>query len=408
MEKLKIGTLFSGIGAFEEALKQLNIPFEIMFACDNGEIELIPIDDKKERKQFLDFQKRVRSLTDEEKETHKALKERISQKYDEFQKYCYDLPTKLERTKYVNELYEKYEGFHTNWVKQTYLLNNDAYIHEEDFHTDVRFMKGSDYNGKVDIIVGGSPCQSFSTFGKKQGLEDARGTLFYDFARIIQEVKPKIFIYENVSSVLSIDKKRTWTRMLDVINSLGYVFKYDVINAVDHDHPQLRKRLFLVGFREDIYNSDNPYNFPEKKPLTHKSTDFLEKDIPNKYYLGEGGFKWITTLEKNKWRSRVNQDIIGCQTANQQNNWIGDFRVEHPTPSHYDDERIFKGKFDFGQGLEDAVGRKMTPRECLNLMGFSKDFKFEVSDKIAYRLAGNAIVVPVLKDLIESLLPYLK
>ena len=407
MKKLKIGTLFSGIGAFEEALKQLNIPFEIMFACDNGEIELIPLDDKKERKQFLDFQRRVRSLSNEEKETHKALKEKISQKNEEIRTLCYSIPTKVERTEYVNELYKKYEGLRTNWMKQTYLLNNKNYIHKEDFHTDVRFMKGSDYEGLVDIIVGGSPCQSFSTFGKKQGLEDARGTLFYDYARIIQEVKPKIFIYENVSSVLSIDKKRTWSRMLDVINSLGYEFKYDIINAVDHDHPQLRKRLFLIGFRKDIYKNDCPYVFPEKKDLTHTCFEYLEKEVPNKYYLGEGGFKWITTPEKNKRRSRVNQKIIGCQTANQQDNWIGDFRVERPLQRHYEDERIFIGQYDFGRGLEDAVGRKMTPRECLNLMGFSKDFKFEVSDKIAYRLAGNAIVVPVLKDIIETILPYI-
>ena len=142
-----------------------------------------------------------------------------------------------------------------------------------------------------------------------------------------------------------------------------------------------------------------------------KSTDFLETGpIPLKYYLGEGGFTWITTYEKHKRRSRVNQDVIGCQTANQQDNWIGDFRVEHPLPEHYADPRIFIGKYDFkdGKGLVDAVGRKLTPRECLRLMGFSDDFKIVVNDHQIYHQAGNSIVVPVLKEIIYTLIPYLK
>ena len=126
--------------------------------------------------------------------------------------------------------------------------------------------------------------------------------------------------------------------------------------------------------------------------------------------LGEGGFTWITTYEKHKRRSRVNQEVIGCQTANQQDNWIGDFRVEHPLPEHYEDPRIFIGKFDFkdGKGMVDAVGRKLTPRECLRLMGFSDNFRIVVDDHQAYHQSGNSIVVPVLKEIILTIVPYLK
>ena len=141
-----------------------------------------------------------------------------------------------------------------------------------------------------------------------------------------------------------------------------------------------------------------------------KSVDFLESSpVDNIYYLGKKGFEWITTPSKNLRRSRVNQDIIGCQTANQQDNWIGDFRVEHPQPYHYQDKRIYIGRFDFGDGKGnvDAVGRKMTPRECMNLMGFDGTFKIVVKDSIAYRHAGNSIVVPVLKEIIETLKKYL-
>ncbi len=404
---LRVGTLFSGIGAFEEALKQLKVPHQIKFACDNGEIELILLDDKDNRKAYLDLNRRIRKLDAAEKEKLNSYKNLINQRVEEIREYCYNLPTKEQRTRFVNDLYHRYEGEHRNYVRESYLANYD--IDPNDFHPDIRFMRGDDYAGQVDILVGGSPCQSFSTYGKKQGLEDARGTLFYDYARIIQETQPKVFIYENVAAIKSNDNGHTWETMLSVWEALGYRIFPDILNAVDYNHPQLRRRVFIVGIRADICTTD--YKFPEKKKLTKKSTDFLEKGpIPLKYYLGEGGFTWITTYEKHKRRSRVNQDIIGCQTANQQDNWIGDFRIEHPLPEHYADPRIFIGKYDFqdGKGMVDAVGRKLTPRECLRLMGFSDKFRIVVDDHQAYHQSGNSIVVPVLKEIILTLIPYLK
>ena len=196
--------------------------------------------------------------------------------------------------------------------------------------------------------------------------------------------------------------------MFSVWQSLGYHIEWAILDAKDYNHPQLRSRLFLIGFRDDIYKK--PYSFPPKMELMHKSTEYLEKGpINDIYYLGQKGFEWITSPEKNLRRSRVNQDIIGCETAYQQDNWIGDFRVERPQAHHYLDARIYVGKFDFGdgKGKVDAVGRKMTPRECLNLMGFDDSFKIVVDDSIAYRHAGNSIVVPVLKELIKSISPYL-
>ncbi|MBR5168492.1 MAG: DNA (cytosine-5-)-methyltransferase [Salinivirgaceae bacterium] len=404
---LRVGTLFSGIGAFEEALKQLKIPHEIKFACDNGEIELIPIDDKKDRKAYIDLNRHIRKLDSTEKERLNHYKEIIAQRIEEIRQYCYNLPTKEERTQYVNNLYRQYEGDRKNHVRESYLANYN--ISPNDFHTDIRFMRGNEYYGHVDILVGGSPCQSFSTYGKKQGLEDARGTLFYDYARIIKETSPKVFIYENVAAIKTNDDGHTWETMLSVWKSIGYKIFPKILNAVDYNHPQLRRRMFIVGIREDICTT--PYEFPKKKSLRKKSADFLENGpIPLKYYLGKGGFTWITTYEKHKRRSRVNQDIIGCQTANQQDNWIGDFRIEHPLPEHYADERIYIGQYDFkdGKGLVDAVGRKLTPRECLRLMGFSDNFRIVVDDHQTYHQSGNSIVVPVLKEIIKTLIPYLK
>ncbi len=364
---LKVGTLFSGIGAFEQALKQLGIEHEIVFACDNGERYL-----KETKEEIL------------------RLAESLGKK----------TPAEIEDL--VDQLYDKTGK--PNYVKESYFANYD--IQEDRWHTDVRFMDGRPYNGKVDILVGGSPCQSFSTYGKKMGLEDARGTLFYDYARLIKEIQPKIFIYENVAGCLTHDHRRTWQVMKSVWESIGYELVYDVLNAVDYNHPQLRKRLFIVGFRKDIYTTK--YSFPPKMELTKKSSEYLEDGpIEEIYYLGRKGFEWVTTPEKNLRRSRVNQDIIGCQTANQQDNWIGDFRVERPKPEHRKNPRIFIGKYKIdGEHMEDAVARKLTPRECLNLMGFT-DFKQVVEDRVLYRQAGNSIVVPVLKEIVKSLGPYL-
>lgn len=456
---LKVGTLFSGIGAFEHALMQLGIKHEIKFACDNGEREL-PIykqdieiltselsnDEKVNfftqyinsigvKKEFREIE--TKALVDlfctgDFSQSNTDIKE-IVNPYGywspqnavvlQYNKEGRKSPVKHKliitqdqliqltpgmvmkgREEYVNKRYDAIGE--RNFVKDAYFANYN--ILEDQWHEDIRFFDATGYKGDLDIMVGGSPCQSFSNYGKKLGLEDVRGTLFYDYARVISEAQPKVFIYENVQNLLNHDGGKTWKVMLGVWQSLGYELNFKILDARDYNHPQLRTRLFLIGIRKDIYTK--PYEFPSPMELTHKSTEYLEKGpISDIYYLGKKGFEWITTPEKNLRRSRVNQDIIGCQTANQQDNWIGDFRVEHPKQHHYEDPRIYVGKFDFkdGKGMVDAVGRKMTPRECMRLMGFDDSFKFAVNDSIAYRHAGNSIVVPVLKEIVKTLQPYL-
>lgn len=401
---IRIGTLFSGIGAFEEALKQMGISHKILFACDNGEIELIPLEDKKERKEYEDLEKRILTLNEEEKQRYQELKSKVDRVIEEIRNKCFSMSSNQERTKFVNSIYKKFLPFKKNYMKITYLANHE--LDENDFHTDVRFIKGDEYRNQMDIMVGGSPCQSFSTYGKKRGLEDTRGTLFYDYARIIQECQPKIFIYENVNGLLSHDDGKTWEVMIEVWKSLGYNLSYKILNAEDYDFPQTRHRLFLVGIRNDILKG-REYHFPKEKQLTKKSWDFLEKEVDNSFYLPKKGFEWVTIHSKNVNRTRFNRDVIGAQTATQQDNWTGDLWVERPKQRHYDDPRIYKGKYDFGNGLEDAVARKMTPRECFNLMGFNSEFKAPVPKIWAYRQAGNSIVVPVLIEIIKSLKTYL-
>ena len=352
---LRLATVFSGIGAIEQALKQMNIPYEIVFACDNGE-RYLDVDES-------EIREKIKGLSDLEKQKE------ISK--------IYDLTGKV------------------NNVKKSYFANYN--ITEDRWYEDIRFLDGKKFENQVDLIVGGSPCQSFSTFGKRKGLEDTRGTLFYDYARLIKEVKPKVFIFENVTGLLNHDGGKTWEVIKEVFESLNYKIKYQIMDSQFYGLPQMRKRVFVVGINKNIDCGD--FEFPEKVELTSKASDYLDEEVDNKYYLPPKGFTYVTTPKRNEGRARVNRDIIGCQTANQQFNWIGDFRIEKPKEQHYKDKRIFVGSYNG----EDAVARKLTPNECLKLMGF-KDFNIVVDDKVAYRQSGNSIAVPVLKNIVNSII----
>lgn len=106
---------------------------------------------------------------------------------------------------YIDNLYKSKDS--QNKVMKSYLANYK--IGKDRFHWNVSFLDGNQYKNEVDLFVGGSPCQSFSLVGKQRGLEDTRGTLFYEYARLVSELKPKVFIYENVKAVLSNDNGKT-------------------------------------------------------------------------------------------------------------------------------------------------------------------------------------------------------
>lgn len=348
--KIRIATVFSGIGAPEQALKNLEIDNEIIFACDNGEIEIL--------------------------EDYKKIKKAIAN-------MCNN-----ESNEFIKDLYKKTNKI--NYMKKSYFSNYD--INEENWYEDIRFLNGKEYNKKVDILVGGSPCQSFSIIGKKGGLKDTRGTLFNDYARLIKEIQPKVFIFENVTGILTHDKGETWKVILSVFHSLGYTLFSKVLNAKDYGIPQNRKRVFVVGFKNKV-----DFKFPEPMELKTKSQDYLESDIETRHYLGKKGFEFVTN-EKYKNRARVNSQIIQTQKANQQFNWNGDFIFED-FDKVKDNEEILSRAYVGMWNNKKGVIRQMTYRECLRLMGFRDDFKIVVPNVTAYRQAGNSIVVSVLEHL---------
>ena len=330
-------------------------------------------------------------------------------------------------------------------VKQSYLANYA--LDEEHWHSDIHEFDATPYKGQVDLFVGGAPCQAFSMVGKRLGLEDTRGTLFYEFARVVKECRPKVFIFENVRGITNHDGGRTWRVILDVFHALGYDIHQQILNAKDYGIPQHRERMFCIGFRRPTN-----FSYPEPVPLEYEMYDFLEDYVSDKYFLREKGVKFVTSSKNREKRyTQINGGVQLCQKRNQQFNWHGDF-VFHPAAGEEDyDEFVFEVKdVEEKYYLSDKVARyvlspgtknfktrtetdlkvarpllqsmhkmhragvdnyvthkgrirKLTPRECLRLMGFRDDFKVVVSDTAVYRQAGNSIVVDVLIALLKQM-----
>jgi len=355
MKKIRLATVFSGIGAIEQALYKMNIDYEVIFACDNGEREL-------------------------------------KMSYDEIEDACKGFSYE-QKQKYVNDLYDATGK--ENFVKQSYCANYD--IQDNSWYEDIRFVDGNKYKKEVDFFVGGSPCQSFSISGKRRGLEDTRGTLFYDFARLVKEIEPRVFIYENVPGMLSHDGGNTWKIISETFDELGYSWKLFKLNAKNYGIPQNRTRIYVVGIRNDLGITVD-FDVP-KIELTTETKDYLDKFVDDIYYHGEKGFKWITKPKSLEKRVSINSKIARTQAANQQFNWCGDMVFEKESDRVFSD-KVYHGEFKGELG----VARKLTPRECLRLMGFSDDFKIVVDDNKMYRQSGNSIVVNVLQAITERII----
>ena len=118
--------------------------------------------------------------------------------------------------------------------------------------------------GDLDLLSGGAPCQSFSYAGKRLGLEDARGTLFYHYAKFLEQLRPKMFLFENVKGLLTHNKGQTYKTILDIFEQAGYVIQKNqiaVLNAWDYGVPQKRERLITIGIRKDLTNKIE-FSFP--------------------------------------------------------------------------------------------------------------------------------------------------
>lgn len=395
---ISLATTFSGIGAIEQAFLKENIAHRIVFACDNGE-----------RSPSCEIDVIANILVEVVGEN--KTKSILSKIKNDSQTALIDL---LEVLRTLPD--ETLHDFTAKWYsltrkpnnqKQTYFANYN--ISESSWYEDIRLLSGSKYRGLVDLFVGGSPCQAFSSNGKRGGLADTRGTLFFEYGRLISEIQPRAFIFENVQGLLVHDHGRTWEVVKDCFFRLGYNIyinsdshgrEQPLLDAQDYGIPQRRKRVYLIGIHSDC--DTKTFSFPEKQTLSSKVSDYLDDHnaVDSKYYLKEKGFKFVTS---NPTRARIASDVMGCQKANQQFNWNGDF-IFIPFEKIQNNPNIvnaaFKGVYN---GVEGVI-RKFTPRECLRLMGFPDSFNIIHNDMQTYRECGNSIVVNVLQSIVKELI----
>lgn len=233
-----------------------------------------------------------------------------------------------------------------------------------------------------DILFAGFPCQPFSIIGQMKGLNDTRGTLFFDIARIIKEKEPKAFILENVKQLVGHDKGKTLKVILKSLKELGYHVQYSVLNALDYGLPQKRERIVIVGHKEPIMftypNPIKPY-----KPLT----EILESKVDKKHYASD----YIREKRKESHKSSFYPSIWH---ENKSGNICS-----------YPYSCALRAGASYNYLLVNGE-RRLTPREMLRLQGFPDWYKIVVSDGQAKRQAGNAVPVNMIKAVVQKLLPY--
>ena len=176
-----------------------------------------------------------------------------------------------------------------------YAVKSFNAIHETNFEPqDICYW---DKNIEVDLIMHGSPCQDFSVAGKQQGGDEGSGTrssLMYETIRIVDKLKPKYVIWENVKNVISKKHIHNFNNYIDRMSELGYTSYYQVLNAKDYGIPQNRERVFTISIRNDL---NQTFEFPQKQELKLRLKDMLEDKVDEKYYLSE---KMINFFYKNE------------------------------------------------------------------------------------------------------------
>lgn len=268
---------------------------------------------------------------------------------------------------------------------------------------DVEKVDFSSYEGEVDIVTGGFPCQAFSHAGKKRGFEDTRGTLFFEFARCISEVKPKMFIGENVKGLFSHDNGNTLDVMKMSIKELGYtLIDPTVLKAMYYKVPQKRERLILVGIRNDFIDKVNLFKFPEKFHQVLTVADAFEKGIlyDSKVPQSEGVLyparkKEIMDMvpEGGYWKD-LSDDL--------QREYMGGSyflgggktglarRLSSKAPSL---TLVCSPAMKQTERCHPSETRPLTVRESARLQTFPDDWKFKGAKGQQYKQIGNAVPV---------------
>lgn len=409
---MRLATVFSGIGSIEQALRRLGKDYEIVFACDNGDVELnllsgkdledytrlTKLRSKKQLRAPKDI-KRLEELGKKENSIAEAIRAEICA-----------MQSKVEKKRYADRLYSE-NSRQRNFVKTAYMANYGDKLSEDDFHLDIRFLDGTDYrDSNIDLLVGGSPCQAFSDVGAKYGLNDTRGTLFYEFARIVNETQPRVFIYENVRGLTTHDDGKTWAVMRSVFeNDLNYrIAEPQILNASDYGIPQSRRRVFVIGIRDDI--KCPAFEYPAPIKLRYTMQDFLEDNCAYGHFTYDHNTGELIVEkvpghpdEKFTLTSAVQKYVLAGGTSNYLTSTETDLPIARTLMKMMTQHHRAGVDNYITVKKKPLVLRQLSDREALRLMGYPDDFKIAVSSMQTLRQAGNSIVVDVMMAIVRQI-----
>lgn len=271
-------------------------------------------------------------------------------------------------------------GFNIIWANdfdkyavQTYRENFGNYIHLGDIN-EIPLDEIPDF----DVLIGGFPCQPFSMMGGQKGFEDARGTLFFRVAEIIRDKiekdkKPKAIILENVRSLKTHDKGKTFATIKRILEKdLGYIVYADILNSANYGVPQTRNRTYIVCFS----NKNAKFEFPKAVKSNIILHDLLETHVDQKYFLSD----------------RILPTILSDGTGGYKAKSEIDLKIARPLCATM--AKMHRACQD-NYVTQDGKVRRLTPRECARLQGFDDSFVIPVSDSQAYKQFGNAVTVNV-------------
>lgn len=272
------------------------------------------------------------------------------------------------------------------------------------------------FKGKIDVVTGGFPCQAFSYAGKKLGMEDTRGTLFFEFARCLKEVKPKVFMAENVRGLLKHDNGRTLETILSIFEEMGYkVFEPRVMKAIHHRVPQKRERLIIVGVRKDLA-VDVEFDWPRPIGRVYtvrdalKAGELFETDVPKsdgQTYPEHKKTVMDLVPPGGYWRDLP----IGVQKSYMKKSfYLGGGKTGMARRMSWDEPSLTLTTAPAQKQTERChpdETRPFTVREYARIQTFPDDWKFAGSQSAAYKQIGNAVPVNLAERLGGSLVKLL-
>jgi DNA (cytosine-5)-methyltransferase 1 len=284
--------------------------------------------------------------------------------------------------------------FANDMVEHSKIIYNENFNHKLTLGN-LNDIKNEDIP-KHDIVTGGFPCQPFSIAGLREGFDDERSNVFWKILSIIDYHNPKCVILENVKNLVSHDENKTFNTIKSNLESRGYYICYKVLNTAEITGiPHHRERIYIVCLKsKNVFDKFN-LDFPkiEKK----KISEILEKNVPEKYYYTNKSSTWEIIKDSIVKKDTIYQYRRVYVRENKSN--------ECPTLT----ANMGTGGHNVPLVLDDNGIRKLTPRECFNFQGFPQSYNLpKMSDSNLYKLAGNAVSVPVVKLIADRIISLLK